>query len=388
MDSSDFAKILESVRTWVHERVLPLEDRIESDDCVPDAVVQEAKDMGLFGFALPAWAGGLGLSMSEEVRLVFELGYTTPALRSLFGTNNGIAGQTLVHGATRQQQRDHLPAMATGERIASFALTEEAAGSDPASLRTLAVRDGSGWILNGSKRYITNAPVADLFVVFARTDTQQTSGRGISVFLVPSDRPGLSVGPKDGKMGQRGAWTADVHFADVRLSDDQLLGGQDQLNNGYRLALSSLGHGRLHIAALCTGLIRRLIDEARTYANERIQGGRPISQHQLILEMLADMSTDYRASRALVLDAADLYDQGADTKVGPAQAKYFASEALARAADRAVQIHGGSGYMHGVPVERFYRDARLFRIYEGTSEIQKLIIGRAATQGNIGLPVD
>jgi acyl-CoA dehydrogenase len=376
MRDSDFAEVLAAVRRFVRERVVPAEAEIEETNAMPAALRAQAADMGLFGFAIPETYGGLGLSMSEEVRLVFELGYTTPAFRSMFGTNNGIAGHVLLEGATEEQKKAYLPKIAAGEWTASFALTEEGAGSDPGGLVTSAVRDGDDWVINGAKRYITNAPVADVFMVFARTDPQAKGGDGITAFMVEKGTPGLTTGPKDKKMGQAGAWTADVYFDNVRVSPTDLIGGENGVGKGYLTAMRCLAHGRIHIAALCVGLSQRLVDESVSYAATRNQGGHPIGDYQLIQGLLADSATDLYAARALVKETAAAFDDGSDTRIGPSCAKYFASEAVGRIADRAVQIHGGAGYMHGVPVERFYRDARLFRIYEGTSQIQQVIIAR------------
>ncbi len=382
MDSGEFDDIRVAVRRYVRDEVVPLEAEIEERDEIPERVRKTAAEMGLFGFALPEEYGGLGLAMEQEARLVFELGYTTPSFRSMFGTNNGIAGHVLMLGATEVQKAEYLPKVASGEWTASFALTETDAGSDPAGLKTRAVRDGDGWVINGAKRYITNAPVADVFMVFARTDPDAPATKGISCFLVPSATPGVSVGPKDSKMGQAGAWTADVYLDDVRVGPETLIGAE---GIGYATAMACLAHGRLHIAALCVGLAQRLVDETVGFATERVQGGKPIAQHQLIQGLIADSQTDLMAARALVLEAARAYDSGEDTKLGPACAKYFASEAVGRIADRAVQVHGGAGYMHGVAAERFYRDVRLFRIYEGTSQIQQLVIARAVLKQFAGI---
>jgi acyl-CoA dehydrogenase len=332
--------------------------------------------MGLYGFAIPERFGGLGLTLEEECHLAFELGWTTPALRSLFGTNNGIAGQVLIKGGTPEQQAEWLPRLASGEVTASFGLTEADAGSDPSGLKTAARRDGTDWVINGSKRYITNSPVADVIMVFARTNPDAVGNKGISTFLVPKGTPGMSVGPRDHKMGQFGAWTADVHLDDVRVPSEAVVGGEAGVDQGFVTAARCLAHGRAHIAALCVGMADRLVHESVEFAKTREQGGRPIASFQLIQGLIADSVTDQRAGRALVLDVARAYDAGTDTVQGPAAAKYFASEMVGRVADRAVQIHGGAGYIRGVAVERFYRDARLFRIYEGTSQIQQLIIAR------------
>ncbi len=376
MDAADFDDVLAAVRHFVRSAVLPLEARIEEDDEVPAQLREAAKDMGLYGFALPAEHGGLGLSMLEESRLAFELGYTSPALRSLFGTNNGIAGHVLLEGGTAEQQAQWLPKLAGGEVTASFGLTEAEAGSDPSSLTTRARRDGDEWVINGSKRYITNSPVADVIFVFARTDPGAPATRGISVFLVPADAAGLSVGPRDHKMGQAGAWTADVHLDEVRVPHSTVVGGDDGVGLGFATAMRCLAHGRIHIAAICVGMAQRLVDESVAWAQQREQSGKPIGAFQLIQGMIADSQTDLLAGRGLVLETARAYDDRSDTRIGPSCAKYFCSEMVGRVADRAVQIHGGAGYIRGVPVERFYRDARLFRIYEGTSQIQQVIIAK------------
>ncbi len=378
MDASDLQDVLDSVRDFIRTEVVPLEETIDAEDAVPERIVAQCKEMGLYGFTIPEEYGGLGLAVSEEVRLAFELGWTTPALRSLFGTNNGIAGHVLMEGGTDEQKREWLPRLASGEVTASFGLTEADAGSDPSSLATKAVRDGDEWVLNGSKRYITNSPVADVIMVFARTNPDAPGTRGISTFLVPAGTPGLSIGPKDHKMGQFGAWTADVYLDDVRVPAANLVGGEDGVDIGFVTAAKCLAHGRLHIAAVCVGMAARLVHETVEFAKTREQGGKPIARFQLVQGLVADSVTDHRAGRGLVLEAARDFDAGTDVVAGPAAAKYFCSEMVGRVADRAVQVHGGAGYMRGVTVERFFRDARLFRIYEGTSQIQQVIIARDA----------
>jgi len=378
MNDADVKDVIEAVRRLVRERVVRLEQQIDETGEMPAGLIEAAAQMGLYGFAIPEEYGGLGLSMAQEARLVMELGYTTPAFRSLFGTNNGIAGHVLLEGGTLEQRKEYLPRLATGQWTASFALTEAEAGSDPAGLRTRARRVDGGYVLAGRKRYITNAPVADLFMVFARHGEQDQASRDISVFLIPGDAPGLSVGPKDQKMGQHGAWTADVVLDDVPVPDDALVGGPPGHGSGYLTAMRCLAHGRLHIAALCAGMAQRLLEETVRYALERTQSGHPIAEFQLIQGLIADSQTDVYASRALVLSAAADFDTGTDTRMGPPVAKYFASEAAGRVADRAVQVFGGAGYMRGVAVERFYRDARLFRIYEGTSQVQQVMIAKQA----------
>jgi acyl-CoA dehydrogenase len=373
VDDDDFQQILAQTRVFVRAVVVPREQEILATDRVPDDLRNQAKDMGLFGYAIPQEWGGLGLDISQDVELAMELGYTSLALRSMFGTNNGIAGQVLVGFGTDEQKAGWLKAMASGNVVASFALTEPGAGSNPTGLRTKAIRDGSDWVISGEKRYITNAPVADLFVVFARTRPADEAGPGIAVFLVPADAAGVEVGAKDAKMGQEGAWTADVRFTDVRIPAGALVGGSEDI--GYRAALTALARGRIHIAALAVGIAQRALDESVAYAATATQGGSPIGNFQLVQAMLADQQTGVMAGRALVRETAQLWLTDQDRRIAPSAAKVFCTEMAGNVADLAVQIHGGSGYMRGVPVERIYRDVRLLRLYEGTSEIQRLIIG-------------
>jgi acyl-CoA dehydrogenase len=372
VDDDDFQQILAQTRQFVRTAVVPREQEILANDRVPDDLREQAKDMGLFGYAIPQEWGGLGLDITQDVELAMELGYTSLALRSMFGTNNGIAGQVLVGFGTDEQKATWLEALASG-KVASFALTESGAGSNPAGLRTKAIRDGGDWVISGEKRFITNAPVADLFVVFARTRPADDAGTGIAVFLVSAGAAGVEVGSKDAKMGQEGAWTADVRFTDVRVPESALVGGSEDV--GYRAAMISLARGRIHIAALAVGAAQRALDESVAYAAAATQGGSPIGSFQLVQAMLADQQTGVMAGRALVRDAARLWLTDQDRRIAPSAAKVFCTEMAGKVADLAVQIHGGSGYMREVPVERIYRDVRLLRLYEGTSEIQRLIIG-------------
>ncbi|MGF2945351.1 acyl-CoA dehydrogenase family protein [Mycobacterium sp. Lab-001] len=373
VSDEDFREILAQTRQFVRTAVVPREQEILADDRVPDDLRKQAATMGLFGYAIPQRWGGLGLNLVQDVEMAMELGYTSLALRSMFGTNNGIAGQVLVGFGTDGQKQRWLEPMASGDVVASFALTEPGAGSNPAGLKTKAVREESDWVLSGRKCYITNAPVADLFVVFARTRPADDQGPGIAVFLVPADTAGVEVGAKDAKMGQEGAWTAEVGFADVRVGPDALIGGSEDI--GYRAAMTSLARGRVHIAALAMGAAQRALDESVSYAATATQGGAPIGSFQLVQAMLADQQAGVLAGRALAREAARLWVTGEDRRVAPSAAKLFCTETAGKVADLAVQIHGGSGYMRGVPVERIYRDVRLLRLYEGTSEIQRLIIG-------------
>ncbi|HTG38080.1 acyl-CoA dehydrogenase family protein [Sphingomonas sp.] len=372
LDADTFDALIDGVRRFVTDRLRPLEAQVEADDAVPAPIVAEMREMGLFGLSIAPEYGGLGLNMVEECRVAMETGHTTPAFRSAFGTNVGIGSQGLVMAGTPEQKAEWLPRIASGEIITSFALTEPDVGSDSGSVKTRAVRDGDTYRLTGTKRYITNADKADLFTVMARTG-DEPGGRGVSAFLVPRDLPGISVGEPEKKMGQRGARVCDVHFDDVSVPATNRLGAEGE---GFRIAMRVLDRGRLHIAAVCVGVAERLIADTVAYAAERRQFGKPIAEHQLVQAMIADSKTEALAARALVLETAATKDAGSDVVLESAAAKLFASEMVGRVADRAVQVHGGAGYIADYGIERLYRDVRLFRIYEGTSQIQQLIIAR------------
>lgn len=376
LDQETLDQLLTVVGRFVEERLRPNEERVAEEDRIPDDVLQDMREMGLFGFAIPEEYGGLGLSMSEEAQLAFVLGRTSPAFRSMIGTNNGIGAQGIVIDGTEVQKRSYLPRLASGELIGSFCLTEPNSGSDAGSLRTSARRDGSDFIVNGTKRYITNGPEAGLFTVFARTDAESKNAAGVSAFLIEADTPGISLGPNDKKMGQKGAHTCDVIFEDVRVSEDQIIGGPDRENQGFKTAMKVLDRGRLHIGAACVGVAERLIDDSLRYAIERKQFGQPIAEFQLVQAMLADSKAEAYAARCMVQETARKRDAGEDVNTEAACCKMYASEMVGRVADRAVQIHGGAGYIADYGVERFYRDVRLFRIYEGTTQIQQLVIAR------------
>jgi acyl-CoA dehydrogenase len=368
-----FAEVMHQIDDFVRTRVVPRELEIMATDTIPDDLRSQAKAMGLFGYAIPQEWGGLGLDLVQDVEVAMAFGYTSLAVRSMFGTNNGIAGQVLVGFGTDEQKSQWLPGIASGEVVASFALTEPGAGSNPAGLRTTAEPDGDNWVIDGGKQFITNATEADLFVVFARTRPASESETGISVFLVPATADGIEVGPKDAKMGQEGSRTADVTFNQVQVGPEALVGGDGEV--GYRAAMTSLARGRIHMAGLAVGAAQRALDESVQYAASATQGGTPIGDFQLVQAMIADQQTGVLAGRALAREAARLYVSGEDRRIAPSAAKLFCTEMAGQAADLAVQVHGGSGYMREVTVERLYRDVRLMRLYEGTSEIQRLIIG-------------
>jgi acyl-CoA dehydrogenase len=374
MDAESFNLLLETVRRFVREELVPIEHQVADNDEVPEATLAAFRELGLYGLSIPEEYGGLGLSMEEEARVCIELGQTSPVFRSMFGTNVGIGSQGIVMDGTDEQKQHYLPKLASGELVSSFALTEPGAGSDAASLRTSAVKDGDEYVLNGTKRYITNSPSAGIFTVMARTDPEVKGAGGISAFLVEAGTPGLSIGRIDPKMGQAGTKTADVIFEDCRVPASQLLGGKE--GQGFRTAMKVLDRGRIHIAAICVGVAERLIRESVQYALEREQFGQPIGEFQLVQGMLADSRTECYAGRSMLIDAARRRDAGENVSTEAACCKYYCSEMVGRVADRAVQIFGGAGYMREYGIERFYRDVRLFRIYEGTSQVQQVIIAR------------
>lgn len=373
-DQEILNQFVDTVRRFVQERLIPAEERVAEDDAVPEEILKEMRELGLYGMTVSEEYGGLGLTVEEEMHVVMELGRASPAFRSKIGTNNGIGSQGIVIDGTEEQKKKYLPKVATGEYVASFALTEPDAGSDAASLRTTAILDGNQYVLNGTKRFITNAGDAGLFTTMARTDPDIKGSAGISAFIVDADLPGITVSKPYKKMGQAGAQIYDVIFEDCRVPPENLIGGVE--GQGFKTAMKTLDRGRLHISALCVGVAERLIEECLRYATERKQFGQAIGEFQLVQAMLADSRTETYAAKTMVLDAARNYDAGKKNVGDIACCKYFASEMVGRVADRAVQIHGGAGYVSEYAVERFYRDVRIFRIYEGTSQVQQLVIAR------------
>ncbi|MFC3678418.1 acyl-CoA dehydrogenase family protein [Ferrovibrio xuzhouensis] len=376
LDQETLNQLLDTVGRFVEERLKPAEAKVAADDSIPADIIGEMRELGLFGLSIPEEYGGLGLTMSEEVQVAFRLGGTSPVFRSLIGTNNGIGSQGIVMDGTEQQKSTWLPRLAAGVIIGSFCLTEPDVGSDAGSLRTLAAKDGDDYVITGTKRFITNAPEAGLFTVFARADRDSRDARGVTAFLVEADTRGISLGRNDHKMGQRGAHTCDVIFDGVRVPADNIIGGPAKLGQGFKTAMKVLDRGRLHISSVCVGIAERLISDSLRYAMERKQFGQPIAEFQLIQAMLADMKAESFAARCMVEETARRKDAGANVSTEAACCKMFASEMVGRVADKAVQIYGGAGYIADYGVERFYRDVRLFRIYEGTTQIQQLVIAR------------
>ncbi|MBP9105482.1 MAG: acyl-CoA dehydrogenase family protein [Gemmatimonadaceae bacterium] len=374
LDADTFSLLLDTIRRFVRDRLIPAEAAIDATDHVPDDLVREMREMGLYGLTIPAEFGGIGLNVEQSVRAFLELCYAAPVFRSLVGINNGLGSWSIVAMGTPAQRERYLARLATGELIAAFCLTEPDSGSDAGALTTSARRDGDHYILNGTKRYITNAPDAGVFLVFARTDPATRDASGVSAFLVERESPGLHVGAPERKMGQRGAHLSDVIFDECRVPASALLGPE---HRGFSIAMRALDRGRLHIAAMCVALAERLLDESLRYAMERTQFGKSIAEHQLVQAMLADSRAESYAARCMVLDAARRADAGERVSTEASCAKMFASEMVGRVADRAVQIHGGAGYIAPCVAERLYRDVRIFRLYEGTTQIQQLIIARA-----------
>lgn len=366
-------QLINMVDRFVKERLVPAEQEVAENYQIPDKIVQEMKDLGLFGMTIPEEYGGLGLTMEEEIYVAMALGRTSPAFRSILGTNNGIGSAAVVFDGTEEQKQRFLPKYASGEWVGCFCLTEPDVGSDAGSVKTTARREGDFYIINGTKRYITNGPVADTFNVMARTDPSIKGARGISAFIVEKGTPGISLGAVDRKMGQAGSLTCDVIFEDCKVPAQNLIGAEGQ---GFITAMKVLDRGRLHISGVSVGVSERLIEDALEFAMNRKQFGVPISDHQLIQAMLADSKTESYAARCMVIETARKRDAGENVSTESAACKLFATEMVGRVADRAVQIHGGAGYISEYAVERFYRDVRLFRLYEGTSQIQQLIIAR------------
>lgn len=366
--------LIDSVSRFVRERLVPAEHEVSETDQIPSEIVQEMRHLGLFGLTIPEEYGGLGLTMEEEVLVIIELCKTSPAFRSLIGTTVGIGSQGILMDGTAEQKATYLPKLASGELMASFALTEPDAGSDAASLRTTAVRDGDHYIVNGTKRYITNAPHAGIYTLMARTDPSIKGAGGVSAFVVDAKSPGITLGKVDKKMGQKGAHTCDVIFENCRVPAANLIGQKE--GQGFKTAMKVLDKGRIHISAVSVGVARRIIDDALRYAMERKQFGQPIAEFQLVQAMLADSQAELYAAESMVLDAARKRDAGQNVSTEASCCKLFATEMVGRVADRAVQILGGAGYLSEYGIERFYRDVRLFRLYEGTTQIQQLIIAR------------
>lgn len=374
MDAEVFDQFSEQLDRYVRERLIPAERETVEQDAIPDDILQEMKDMGLFGLTVPEDYGGAGVNISQYARTVHSLSYAAPAFRSIFSINIGMFGTALKNGGTAEQKAEWFPRLVGGE-IACFGLTEPGSGSDSAAMQTTAVKDGNGWVLNGTKRYITNAPHADVALIMARTEKEALPKNAhVSAFIVPMDAPGVSTGSPDKKMGQSGAHIADVILEDVHVSGDALLGGET--GKGFVFAMKSLDNGRISVGAAATGYARRALDSALRYATERKAFGEPIANFQLIQAMLADSEIEIYAAECMMADVTARADAGENVLRKAAAFKVFASEMCGRVVDRVVQIYGGAGYLAEYDAERFFRDARIYRIYEGTTQILQLQIAK------------
>ncbi|MCX7374450.1 MAG: acyl-CoA dehydrogenase family protein [Alphaproteobacteria bacterium] len=376
--AAEFDTYLDSIRRLVRDALIPAEPRLDGQETLPEDLTLRLAEIGLFGISIPSRWGGLGLTMEQQVRVMFEVTYASAVYRARFSTTIGLGSQPILYNGTDAQRAEWLPRMASGAATAAFALTEPEAGSDAGGVRTLALRDGDDFVINGSKRYITNARQADVFIVMARTEAGTRDAAGISAFIVPAGTPGLSCGPADRKMGQDGSATSEVFFDDVRVPASALIGGRE--GGGFKTAMRGINHARLHVAVTCVGQAQRLLDETLAYVKQRNQFGQPLAEFQLVQAHLADSRADVLAARSMILETARAFDAAGEAQGGIiadiACCKLFASEMLGRVADRAVQLHGGAGYMRGMVVEQLFRDARLFRIFEGASDIQRLLIGK------------
>ena len=379
-DQSKMDALLERIRTFVRDIAIPHEEQTEAEDRVPAPVVEAMRDLGSFGWSIPEEYGGSGLT-SEELALAFiEFTQCSVAYRVIGAQNAGIGSECLIRDGTDEQKRRYLPRLASGGMIGCLALTEETAGSDATALKTTARLEGNGsWVLNGSKRYITLAPIADLYAVFARTDGRDRGGTGISAFLVERGTPGLDPGPSTPKMGQEGAPIGEIRLDECRVGPEALIGGVE--GQGFRTVMKALNKQRVNLAALSTGPAIRMLNEAVAYSREREQFGSAIAEYQLIQAMLAECKVDIEAARALILQTARRRDEGGDVTMDVSLCKYLATEMCGRVADRVVQVFGGQGYVKGRGIERFYRDVRAFRIYEGTSQIHLLNIAKHLLAG-------
>jgi acyl-CoA dehydrogenase len=377
-DPARLDDLLARTRRFVREVAIPNEDRVEREDAVGPDLVAEMRRLGTFGWSIPEAYGGSGLT-TEELALAFiELTQCSVAYRVVGAQNAGIGSECLIRDGTEEQKRRYLPRLATGELIGCLALTEEMAGSDATALQTRAELVGGDWVLNGAKRYITLAPIAGLFTVLARSDGSPRGASGISAFLAERGTPGLSTSGSTPKMGQEGAPIGEVYLENCRVPAGALIGGVP--GEGFRTLMKCLNKQRVNLAALSTGPAIRMLDEAVAYARERHQSGRPIGEFQLVQAMLAESKVEIEAARALILETARKRDRGEDVTMDVSLCKYFATEMCCRVADRVVQVFGGQGYVKGRGIERFYRDVRAARIYEGTSQIHLLNIARHLLQ--------
>jgi len=370
----------ESIKKFVKKDCEPIDEQIEEQGKIPEPVVQKVRDLGLFGMTIPQEYGGIGIGATGYCLVAKELGWAHGAFRSLIAVNNGIGSQAILLAGSDEQKKRFLPDLASGKKIGAFCLTEPGAGSDAAAMTTTAVKDGKFWVINGLKHFITNGPTADILTVLALNDKEKRTKGGITAFIIEKSTPGFKVGQLHQHMGSKAAIQSEMIFEDCRVPEENVIGN---VGEGFRIAMKTLDIGRLTLAASCIGYAQKLLKMGSDYAKMRVQFGKPIAEFQAIQWMLADCATEIYAADCMMLDAALRYDAG--EKVGPcaSMAKLYASEIACKVADRILQVHGGMGYMVEAKVERYYRDLRLYRIVEGTSEIQRLVISRAALKDEI-----
>jgi acyl-CoA dehydrogenase len=369
--------MVETIRRFVKKDLDPISQQVEDEDHIPEEIVDKMRELGLFGLSIPEDFGGLGLGVLGECLVYEELSKTNACFRTRVGTNNGIGSQGILLDGTEEQKKTYLPRLATGEWTSCFALSEPEAGSDASNVQTTAVLEGDHWVLNGLKHFITNGSVSDMACVFALTDRSKKAKGGITAFIVEKTDPGFSVGTIERKMGMRGSHTCELVFDNCRIPKDRVIGGDKNIGQGFKTAMKTLDKGRLTMGASALGSAQKLLDLSIDYAKQRVQFGKPIAQFQAIQIMLADMATQIYAARQMLYHAAWLRDaKGTSIIKEASMVKLFCSEMVGKVADAAVQIFGGMGYMKDFPVERYYRDLRLTRIYEGTSEIQRVVIAR------------
>lgn len=374
MDPEVFSQFIDQLKRYVRERLIPAEGDVIAHDRIPDDILSEMREMGLFGITIPEEYGGAGMNISQYIETVKQLSYAAPAYRSTMSINVGMTASAIRKFGTEEQKAHWLPRIASGE-IACFGLTEPGSGSDSAAMQTMATRSGNGYVLNGTKRYITNSPHANIGLIMARTSREALPKNShVSAFIVNMETAGISIGPPDKKMGQAGAHIADVIMEDVEIGGEALVGGEE--GKGFQIAMQSLDNGRLSIAAMGVGMNRRIVDTAVRYATERKAFGEPIANFQLIQAMLADSDAELYAAECMVADACLRADNGENIVRKAAASKMFATETCGRVADRCVQIYGGAGYLAEYEAERFFRDARILRIYEGTTQIMQLQIAK------------
>lgn len=384
--ATEFASYLDMITRLVRDKLIPAEPHLEGQETLPEDLTELLRQAGLFGISIPTRWGGLGLTMEQQVRVMFEVTRASSVFRARFSTTIGLGSQPILYNGTDAQCAEWLPRMASGEITAAFCLTEPEAGSDAGGVRTMAVRDGDHYVLNGSKRYITNARQAQVLIVMARTEAGTRDASGSSAFIVPIGTEGVRCGPADRKMGQDGSATSEVFFDNARVPAENLIGGRE--GGGFKTAMRGINHARLHVAVTCVGQAQRLIEEALFHAMNRRQFGQPLAEFQLVQAKLADMRAETQAARSMILETARAFDAAGEAQ-GPiiadiACCKLFASEMVGRVADHAVQIHGGAGWMRGSVVEQFYRDVRLFRIFEGASDVQRMLIAKDMIKGAQG----